>query len=246
MQRYFTESETTVLLKTVGTVNSLPARRDDAAIRALLSSGMRIGEFLQVTVAAALRALECKYLFIPSEHRKKKTVITEAGARVIADDHKVYVTEQLRKALQDLLRIHQQMAQRARLDASELDLDTPLMMSREGIAGRAGMTARAFQLRFKHWCKLAGLTPDATPHWLRHTRAMQIMRDSQAADPRGIVQAVLGHRSIQSTAVYTGVSREEVEATLTRIDAPKAKRRVSLTDLRRTFVADHELVGGVA
>ncbi|MBR8137218.1 tyrosine-type recombinase/integrase [Burkholderia cenocepacia] len=246
MQRYFTETETTVLLKTVGTVNSLPARRDDAAIRALLCSGLRIGEFLKVTLGAALRALDSKYLFIPREDRKKKTVVTEAGTRVIADDHKVFVTAPLRKALEDLIRIHGEMVERARFDADELALNTPLMLSREGVASRAGMTPRTFQIRFKQWCERAGLTPDATPHWLRHTRAMQIMRESQATDPRGIVQSVLGHRSIQSTAVYTGVSREEVEAALDRVDAPRAGRRMSLTELRHTYLADRAIGGGAA
>lgn len=233
MQRYFLPDEQRKLFEVVGMINTPIARRDHALFRGLLYSGCRGGEFLAVSVGAAMRALVDNYLFIPREHRKKKTVGEGNARRVIADDHSVYMTAPLRAAVEDLLRAHAETLRAAGLDSDSLDPDAPLVLSREGGA----LTMRAMQLRFKEWLAAAGLPQHATPHWLRHTRAMNIMRSSSARDPRGIVKSVLGHRSIESTGVYTGVTREEVETALEVIDAP-ARRRVSLSAKRRAYDAE--------
>ncbi|WP_233869307.1 tyrosine-type recombinase/integrase [Paraburkholderia adhaesiva] len=232
MQRYFLLEEQHKLLEVVGGINTPIARRDHALFRALLHSGCRGGEFLAVTVGATMRALVDNYLFIPREHRKKKTVGEGSMRRVIADDHSVYVTVPLREALEDLLRAHADTLRAAGLESDSLDPDAPLVISREGGA----LTMRAMQLRFKEWLVTAGLPRHATPHWLRHTRAMNIMRSSSARDPRGVVKSVLGHRSIESTGVYTGVTREEVESALNTVDAAP-RRRLSLSAKRRVYDA---------
>lgn len=215
MDRYLTEAEQERLLavlKAAGAGDVL-ARRDDAVVRALTHSGCRIGEFSQVTVGAALAALRSGYLFLPRETRK-------GGRR----DHKVFVTAPLREAIGDLLKVRYEMR---RLDCREGD---PLVIGRTG----AGLSVRSFELRLKQWAVAADIAPDFTPHWLRHTRAMNVMRRSTAKDPRGIVQAALGHESIRSTGVYTTPSREEVEAALTETDG-RGRGRVTVRDLRRAF-----------
>jgi site-specific recombinase XerC len=88
-------------------------------------------------------------------------------------------------------------------------------------------------LRFSAWAARAGLPTKASPHWLRHTRAMNVIRRSSAVNPRGVVQSALGHVSIRSTGVYTRTPREEVEAALAETDGRVG--RVTRAALRRAF-----------
>lgn len=230
LHRYLAPEQQRLLLTTVGRLSDLYARRDHAWIRALLTSGLRIQEFALITVGAAQEALRGKYLFIPKEHRKGKTLFNADGSvkKVIRADHRVFVTAALGAALRDLVAIRFEIS-----GAEALDPAAALVVSRHHGAG-APMTVRSYQLRLKHWAVLAGLPADVSPHWLRHSRAMNIMRSSESSDPRGVAQAALGHVSIGSTGVYTGVMREEVEAALERTDADGPKR-VTLAQLRRDW-----------
>ena len=58
-----------------------------------------------------------------------------------------------------------------------------------------------------------------SPHWFRHTLAKRMMKHSTSRDPRGVVQSVLQHRSIDSTLVYTRPDREEVERALSEVQS---------------------------
>ncbi|NDP60083.1 MAG: tyrosine-type recombinase/integrase [Oxalobacteraceae bacterium] len=217
LHRYLTPDEQQRLIKAAQQPSDILARRDAAWLQALLLSGLRITEFSLITLGDAIEACQHKYLFIPKERRK--------GGK---SDHRVFVTVPLREALTDLMQIRCEMTgEQASLPG------VPLVVSRQH-AGISAMSVRQFQLRFKHWAAIAGLPPDASPHWLRHSRAMNIMRNSAAADPRGIAKEALGHMSIASTGVYTGVLREELEQALTQTDATKPKR-VSLAALRKDF-----------
>jgi site-specific recombinase XerC len=217
LRRYLTNDEQQRLLKAASQPSDILARRDAAWLNALLLSGLRITEFSLVTLGDAADALIHKYLFIPKERRK--------GGKT---DHRVFVTVPLRAALKKLIDVRYEMT--GEQDAA---LDGALVISRQH-ERCAPMSVRSFQLRFKHWAALAGLPADASPHWLRHSRAMNIMRNSEANDPRGIAKEALGHASIASTGVYTGVLREELEQALNQTDAVKP-RRVSLAALRNSF-----------
>lgn len=214
VDRYWTKDEQARLLDVLkkAPADDRLAKRDDAAIRMLLHSGCRVGEFLKVSVGDAVDAVKGKYLFIPKEHRK-------GGKR----DHRVFVTEALNKDLRDLLEVRLEMA-------PEYCRNTdPLIVTRLG----RDMSVRNFELRLKHWTRLAGLPEHSSPHWARHTRGQNIMLRSTARDPRGVVQAALGHESIRSSGVYTATPREDVEAALSEIDARPG--RVSLAKLRRGY-----------
>jgi len=213
MDRYLTEVEQGRLLDVLKRQAALPLdRRDAAAIRALLHSGARIGEFLKVTLGDALAALQSGYLFIPRENRKGQK-----------RDHQVFVTEALKADLRELLKVRFELA------PDDAPATAPLVVGRSG----RGLSVRAFQFRFAEWADRAGLPPKASPHWLRHTRAMNVMRRSTASDPRGVVQSALGHASIRSTGVYTATPREAVEAALTETDGRVG--RVTRASLRRAF-----------
>ena len=215
MNRYLTEPEQARLLETLKGASGGPlAARGYAWVRALRHSGLRITEFALINVGDALAALRTGYLFIPREHRKgwKRTEREGAPKRNPPKDHQTYVTNALREALEDLLKCR--LLPLGDLGCSE---NAPLIVARDG-----------------EWAKLSGFPPGVSPHWLRHTRAMNIMRDSTARDPRGVVQSALGHADIRSTGIYTQTPREDVEAALDAIDTTKP-RRVTRAVLRREF-----------
>lgn len=206
-ERYLTEAEQHLLLRHMHLRRAdALARRDGALMRLLLHTGMRLGETLVLTQAEALAALRSGWLFIPREHRK--------GQRA---DHTVRCTEPVKEALRDLLAARVQIQQGQTAFEHE-----PLIISRLG----QRMTARAVQKRVKRWCAEAGIEGDVTPHWFRHTRAKNIMRRSSSNDPRGVVQAALGHASISSTGIYTEVSKEELAAHLDEVDGLGDRRKV--------------------
>lgn len=210
MRRYLTEDEQARLFKTIGNTAGRRARRDYQALKLMRDTGMRANEFVLISVHAAEAALETNYLYVPKQHRK--------GGK---HDHTVLVTSPIRDALRALIEIHA-----ALMEGALPDPERPLLLSRL----KRGMSVRALELRVAYWAKRAGLPPGVSPHWFRHTRAMNIMRRSTARDPRGVVQGALGHATIASSAVYTQLSREEFEAALHEVDgAPRYRKR----DIRR-------------
>jgi site-specific recombinase XerC len=228
MNRYLTEPEQARLLETLKGASGDPlAARDYAWVRALRHSGLRITEFALINVGDALAALRTGYLFIPREHRKgwKRTEREGAPKRNPPKDHQTYVTNALREALEDLLKCR--LLPLGDLGCSE---NAPLIVARHG----RRLSVRSYQMRLAYWAERAGLPPGVSPHWLRHTRAMNIMRESTARDPRGVVQSALGHADIRSTGIYTQTPREDVEAALDAIDTTKP-RRVTRAVLRREF-----------
>lgn len=214
-ERYLTEPEQQRLLRAMRLQGGdVLARRDRGWVETLIHSGMRIGEFSLMTVGDALAALRTGWIFIPKERRKGKR-----------RDHQVLVTAPLREALQGLLRARAEMT-----GCRQSHETAPLVMSREG----GGLTPRMFQLRMKHWARLADLPEAVTPHWLRHTRAKNVIRRSTSNNPLSVVQAALGHASLASTGVYVAIDREELAAGLAEVDGPGNRRTVK-RGLRRAF-----------
>lgn len=207
MIKYLTEEEQKRLLSTLKQFTGPTARRDDALVRLLVASGMRIGECLRLSVGDAAAAVKSGYLFIPREYRKGRV-----GER---RDHEILMTNSVRLAVRDLLELRE-----------GAHLNDALVVSRK----HGVLTVRAFQQRVSYLAELAGLPAGVSPHWFRHTAAMNIMRRTTATDPLGVVKAALGHSSIRSTEVYAHATREKVEAALHEVDG---KPRLRLADLRK-------------
>ncbi len=89
--------------------------------------------------------------------------------------------------------------------APPLDPHGPLFIGQRG--GR--LNARNIQLLMQHLRSSLGLPDTATPHALRHSFATHLL--GGGADLRAI-QELLGHSSLSTTQVYTGVDREHLLA----------------------------------
>ena len=210
MNHYLTEAEQGKLLATIGQYREEKAQRDFHIVSALIASGLRIGEFLLVTVGDVYAALDTNYLYIPAANRK-------GGKR----DHSVYLTKTLRRDLSSLLAIRESIDAEHYLVAGRND-QTP-------------MSARNLQQRVKAWAKEAGLAHlDITPHYFRHTAAMNLLRHSSAREPLRVVKSALGHRNINSTSIYTEASREEVAEAMNAADQGR-QPRITLAQLRREY-----------
>jgi integrase/recombinase XerD len=77
--------------------------------------------------------------------------------------------------------------------------------------GSKRITTRHVQRRMGEWLKLAGIKTAASPHWLRHGFATDLLRRT---GDLALVQAALCHRSITSTLVYARVDAGRVRAAM--------------------------------
>jgi site-specific recombinase XerD len=73
-------------------------------------------------------------------------------------------------------------------------------------------------------CAAAGLTKHATPHTLRHCYATHLL---EAGTDLRTVQALLGHATLATTAIYTHVQRKLVTATKSPLDAIEHFKRTA-------------------
>lgn len=187
-KRYFTIQEERQLFSALSKLSDIHARRDHAWMRLLRQTGIRIETLAGLNVLDAREALASKYLELRPEITKRNQ-----GGRV-------FLTRKARQALRDLLKIRREMGYGE-------GADEPLIYSRN----HRRMSIRSYESRTRYWCRHAGLDVAGTPHWFRHTLAKRIMATSTAGDPRGVVQAALGHASIASTSVYTMPDKEDIE-----------------------------------
>ncbi len=204
MVKYWTEAEQKKLLAAPAALKDVIARRDTAWMHLLVLTGFRITEFSQLTVGAAVSALATGWIFIPRSVRKRK-----------AKDHEKIVTIEVRQWLSDALTVHKEMGGDGMPEA-------PLILTREGDM----LSVRSYQARVKHWLRVAGLR-GGTPHWFRHTRAMNIVNRTTCKTNealRKVIQLELGHVDMRSGDAYIGVTKEDLARAAEQADGGRMKR----------------------
>ena len=207
--RCLTLREERLLRRTMGL--RADAARDFAVFRALLTTGLRIGEFLSLTTDEVRTAVRLARLLIPASRRK--------GRKGEACDLFVHLRGEALEAFADLLRL-----------AGEGD--GPLVPGRDG----AALTARALQLRLKYWAMEAGVDDRLSPHWLRHTFGAEFCRQTLASPTETCIRLakLLGHADPRNCAHYLTMSRDDDPGAAIDAVWPSRKRKTK-AQVRRAF-----------
>ncbi len=207
-------SEEALLRRLFKTRCDWQAKRDWGVMRALLTTGMRISEFLSLSVGEAKTAFRLGYLFVPASRRKGQFC-----------DLTVHLRGEAGQAFHDLLAL--------RLPADEA---APLVVGRRG--ERLGV--RAFQLGLKEWARLAGVDDEVSPHWFRHAFAAQVVESSGSENPTFVLarlSRLLGHADARSCLRYLTMSRKSASGGAAELVAQAfpARGRMTPARLRREF-----------
>lgn len=212
MRRYLTESEQLRLLNGASRLADPLAQRDYHWMAALMLTGMRIHEWSLLTVPAVMQALACGWLVNSREMCKGKRRPNE-----------YLVTARVRTHLEALVKLSHQLG--AGLEVPESG--QPLVWGRD-VNGKTGpLSVRSYEARLKHWAEVAGLDRRVSPHWLRHTLGMNVIRRSRGGNPLGVAKIALNHDSLRSTGIYTQMSREEFESELQAVHGGRVPKRVA-------------------
>ncbi len=170
-----------------------------AQVRALLGTldastplGCRDRAILELLYGTGLRVGELVSLRCSHVGRERELRVVGKGGR----ERVVLLTQAARAALDDYLRRSRPVLARPGVDA--------LFVSRRG----GPLQVRDVQRRLRAYVEraLGGLR--VTPHTLRHTFATHLL--DGGADLR-VVQELLGHRSLQTTQMYTHTTRARLK-----------------------------------
>jgi site-specific recombinase XerD len=93
--------------------------------------------------------------------------------------------------------------------------DRPTQFLFPGNVPDRSITARTVEKACRHAREAAGLGKHVTVHTLRHCFATHLL---EAGTDLRIIQVLLGHRSLRTTAVYTHVSTSTLQATQSPFD----------------------------
>lgn len=214
LKRYLTDDEQRRLLKVAKDQAGLLAQRDHAWMRLLIETGMRVNELATLSYRQASSAVASGWLVVTKEQRKGKRI-----------GHEYLVTEPVRQCLVTLMELQDELRPSLNLP---LDVLPPLLWGRCGVVKGCvlaeHMSVRSFQARMKHWGHLAGLPEGVSPHWLRHTRGVNIIRRSRGNNPLKVAQLALGHASIATTGIYTQMNREELTRELQQVAGGRMRK----------------------
>ncbi|WIM37872.1 tyrosine-type recombinase/integrase [Paenibacillus sp. PK4536] len=159
--------------------------RNDAIIDLLFSTGIRIGELVQIR----LKDLDL---------RNRVVVIFGKGRK----ERLLYLSsKELIDKIQDWLKVR---------DAFD-PKDDCLFLNKYG----NGLSIYGIEDIFCKYKEMAKINQSATPHYLRHSFATQLLENG--ADLRA-VQEILGHSSVSTTEIYTEVSVKRKRAVLTKFN----------------------------
>ncbi len=181
----------------IKTVRLLLQEKAIVALSRKQKKPIRDWAMIDIALSAGLRASEVCNLRIQDIHigKSESAIFVKNGKG--QKDRLVRIGENLKKHLKEFIAWKKSINE----PTGEVDY---LFMSERG--PRMGLSA--FQKRFKHWGKAAGLPAHYSVHSARHTYGTMLYRNTK--DLR-MVQKQLGHSSCQVTEVYADVLDEDME-----------------------------------
>jgi integrase/recombinase XerC len=183
-----TDADAHALLRAAGASSHGLAARNYAIVQLMLQAGLRVGEVAALQVADIITS------------DRSGSVRIRHGKGLKARDIPLNAT--VRRALKQFLEARH---------PSTKDKSTPLFMSSRNTV----MPVRTIQAVIAGLARRARLKRvGVSAHTLRHTFALNYLRDN----PGNLVQlaSLLGHDSLDTTAVYTRPSRDDLAADLER------------------------------
>jgi len=159
--------------------------RDAAMLELLYAAGLRVSEL--VTVGITDVDLEACFVRVLGKGSKERVVP---------------IGQEAKKKLDAYLFSGRPALLRGKLSSF-------LFVTRSG----KPMTRQGFWKLFKRYAREAQISPDITPHTIRHSFASHLLE--RGADLR-TVQVMLGHVDISTTQIYTHVAQEKLKAVHTR------------------------------
>ncbi len=157
------------------------AKRDRAMLELLYATGMRVTELVSLDMANVNLDPRSPYVRCLGKGAKERTI-------PIHDQALEVLVEYLEDGRPFLVRNKDEHA---------------LFVNRRG----ERLTRQGFWLILKGYARAANLSPDITPHTLRHSFATHMLRGGM---PLRNVQEMLGHANISTTQVYTHLTSDHV------------------------------------
>ena len=155
--------------------------RDLALIDLLISTGIRIGEACKITLNDI--NLVDKVILIHGKGRKERVI---------------YISS---------LDTYRNIKKWLKIRKKHISYTDHLFINRYGKC----LTINSIDNIFRKYKKLSKINPLATPHFLRHTFATNLL--SNSADIRS-VQEILGHANVSTTEIYTEVTNNRKKEVL--------------------------------
>jgi len=185
-------SQVRLLLEQPAKLTTSEAKRDRAMLELLYASGMRISELVALNMGDV--NFEGDYFVRCLGKGRKERIIPLY--QNIALTVKKYVDEDRPKLAHGRK-------------------ETALFLNARGDR----LTRQGFWQKLKEYAKSAGLSPQISPHTLRHSFATHML--AGGADLRS-VQELLGHANISTTQVYTHLTTDQVRRSYDK-SHPRAK-----------------------
>ncbi len=157
------------------------AKRDRAMLELLYATGMRVTELVSLDMSNLNLDPRSAYVRCLGKGAKERTIP---------------IHDQALEALVDYLEEGRSLLVRNPAEQA-------LFVNRRG----ERLTRQGFWLILKGYARSANLSPDITPHTLRHSFATHMLRGGM---PLRNVQEMLGHANISTTQVYTHLSSDHV------------------------------------
>ena len=157
------------------------SKRDAAILEVIYSGGLRISEAIQLT-SADIDILSQTMKIMGKGNKQRICMLGSPAVKAI----KAYLSF------------------REMYTKKKAALSDPLFINqKDGTA----ITPRSVQRNFKKYLSFSGLSPELTPHKLRHSFATHLLE--AGADLRS-VQEMLGHSSLSTTQIYTHITPERL------------------------------------